>query len=239
METIKTILVSKVFYYIGGRMERDELVRKRILKSSLRLFYSRGFSRVTTQEIAGALGISKKTLYTYFSSKNEIVMAALSANFEGLGKRIDAVFNEEDRPFDWKLTALLSISRMQISNISLVLIEDMHRYLPEAWEMIDRFRREHLLNRLGRLIRQGKEEGFIRNSIDVDAALFLVFGIINHVFRPENLINQKHSTHSLFSTFISLLYGGLFEPERFEEFSRAMDIFNLEELHVTEGDFIE
>jgi AcrR family transcriptional regulator len=220
-------------------MEPDEAVRKRILKTSLRLFFTRGFSRVTTQEIAGALGISKKTLYQYFSSKDEIVLVALSANLEGVGRHIDEVLEDDTRSFDSKFTGVLSVLSVQIGSINLVFMEDIHKYLPEGWELIDTFRRERILGKIGALLREGQREGYLRDSLDMDMVIFLLFSIITQVLRPEYLLRQGRSLHSIFSSFIDLIYGGLLVPERYEELNHPMKPDNLEELHGKEGIFIE
>ncbi len=220
-------------------MEPDQAARKRILKTSLRLFFSKGFSRVTTQEIAGALGISKKTLYQYFSSKDEIVLAALTANLEGVGRRVDAVLEDEERSFDSKFTGVLSLLSIQISSINLVFMEDIHKYLPEAWELIDTFRRERILGKIGALLREGQREGYIRETIDMDMVIFLVFSIINQVLRPDYLLSQGRSLHSIFSAFIDLIYGGLFVPEKYKKLNHPMKTDTLEDLHGSEGIFIE
>jgi len=203
------------------------------------MFYRKGFSRVTTQDIAASIGISKKTLYQYFPSKNEIVLAALRANFEGLGKKVDVLFDNPEMSFEARFTALLSILSVQINSISFLLIEDIHKYLPEAWEIIDTFRREKVLNRLIVLIREGQRQGFVRQSLDIDTVLFLIFNIITQVLRPEILISEGRSIHSIFLTLINLIYGGLFIPESFKMLTYTGEISKLEELYDKEGVFID
>jgi len=47
----------------------DAEVRNRILTEARGLFFRYGFSRVTMDEAAETLGMSKKTLYRHFPSK--------------------------------------------------------------------------------------------------------------------------------------------------------------------------
>jgi len=220
-------------------METVKDVRKRILKASLRLFMTRGFARVTTQELSESLGISKKTLYQHFPSKDEIVLSALQANFEGLGRRIDTLFENPSLSFEYKITALLSNVGVQMSRISTVFMEDVYKHLPEAWQMIDDFRKEKVLQRLGILLREGQEEGSIRRDIDIESVLFLVFNTVTQVLRPELLLAQGQSFPSLFNSFISLVYGGVFVPASFERLKANMEKMQLEVLHGNETDFIE
>lgn len=51
--------------------------RRRILDSAYELFYLKGFSRVGVDEIAASAGITKRSLYYHFDSKDELLAAVL------------------------------------------------------------------------------------------------------------------------------------------------------------------
>jgi AcrR family transcriptional regulator len=48
-----------------------------ILDASFRLFFRRGFARVSMEDIAAAAGVTKRTLYYHYPSKDALVGAAL------------------------------------------------------------------------------------------------------------------------------------------------------------------
>lgn len=50
--------------------------RERIVQAAYEQFYARGFARVSMDEIAAAAGITKRTLYSYFPSKDDLAGAA-------------------------------------------------------------------------------------------------------------------------------------------------------------------
>jgi AcrR family transcriptional regulator len=56
--------------------------RKRILDSAYRLFRSRGYSRVSMDEIAAAARLTKRTLYHHFRSKDDLLADVLRAQDE-------------------------------------------------------------------------------------------------------------------------------------------------------------
>ena len=56
-------------------------MQERILESADRLFYLRGIRAVGVDTIAAEIGISKRTLYNHFSSKNELITAYLKRRF--------------------------------------------------------------------------------------------------------------------------------------------------------------
>src|SRR5277367_5561773 len=58
--------------------------RERILAGVDRLFYGQGIKSVGVDAIAAELGISKKTLYRHFPSKDDLVIAYLQGRFRPL-----------------------------------------------------------------------------------------------------------------------------------------------------------
>lgn len=52
--------------------------RVRILNSAYGLFYADGFQRVTTDAIAAKAGVTKRTLYNHFASKDALIAAVVA-----------------------------------------------------------------------------------------------------------------------------------------------------------------
>ena len=56
--------------------------RKRILKAATELFYAKGIRAVGVDAIASAAGVTKRTLYLHFDSKDDLIAAYLEARNE-------------------------------------------------------------------------------------------------------------------------------------------------------------
>lgn len=64
---------------------RDEILaykRDRILQEAVTLFYARGFTATTLDDIAAELGVTKPFIYTHFRSKNELLAAVCLPTIE-------------------------------------------------------------------------------------------------------------------------------------------------------------
>ena len=74
MKTTQTGVITK---RTAGKMAMQE----RILETTDRLFYRQGIRAVGVDTIAAAVGISKRTLYNHFPSKDELIVAYLTRRF--------------------------------------------------------------------------------------------------------------------------------------------------------------
>jgi len=63
--------------------------RAKILESAYGLFFKRGYFRVGVEEIAAAAGITKRTLYSHFDSKDALIGAVLQQQHERAQETIE------------------------------------------------------------------------------------------------------------------------------------------------------
>lgn len=64
-----------------SRWPNKEAMRERILATADRLFYGQGIRAVGVDTVAAEIGISKRTLYNHFPSKDALVVAYLQRRF--------------------------------------------------------------------------------------------------------------------------------------------------------------
>jgi AcrR family transcriptional regulator len=65
------------------RQRKRQQTRQELISAAMRLFGEKGYEQTTVAEIAAAAGVSTKTFFNYFASKDEVL-------FPHLSRRIDA-----------------------------------------------------------------------------------------------------------------------------------------------------
>lgn len=75
--------------------EKLTLRRREILKSAMHLFVEKGFTETSMREIAEAVGTGKATLYDYFSSKDEILIAYIVDEVHHLTAQAQEIIAQE------------------------------------------------------------------------------------------------------------------------------------------------
>ena len=84
-----------------SRWPAKEAMQERILDTAGRLFYGQGIRAVGVDTIAAEIGISKRTLYNYFPSKDELIVAYLSRHFIQAKTSDRPLLEQIMRYFDW------------------------------------------------------------------------------------------------------------------------------------------
>ena len=82
-------------------MERQAGTRDRILAESMRLFWEHGYERTAISDIIGAAGVRSGSLYHFFKTKEELLIAVLETYLDGLAPQVmDPAFAATPDPLE-------------------------------------------------------------------------------------------------------------------------------------------
>jgi AcrR family transcriptional regulator len=82
----------------AGRSKRGRATSSKVLQVAARLFASRGYSSVTTREVARKVGITVPSMYRYFGSKRELYLATCGAVLAHFAARYKAELEKPGLP---------------------------------------------------------------------------------------------------------------------------------------------
>jgi AcrR family transcriptional regulator len=84
-----------------ARRTEDKLVRREaILAAALALWSERSFATLTMAEVAECCGLAKGTLYLYFATKEELLLALLERELSDWFAAIDGLLGSDDTSWD-------------------------------------------------------------------------------------------------------------------------------------------
>jgi len=181
--------------------------REQILAVGREILLSEGLRAITTNEIARRARISKKTLYSEFSAKDELLEAIVASFLETNLARWDEVFERPDSAIDRILASLEFISRF-MPQIQSQMINQVETVAPRLWATIDAIRLVRL-RKLKLLLVEAQNEGFLRADIDPDHWILLLSGTIQAVVTPKTLLEKGISLMDLIESLKTIYYDGL------------------------------
>ncbi len=185
--------------------------RDRIIEAAVKLFNYRGYKSVTMREIAKELGMSSKTFYNYFSSKEEIAEEVLLTLSRNIYDRIDDVKNSNSDPIS-KLKELLNLIKMELILINPLLIRDISLYVPKTRDKMLAEREKTTLI-LQDFIRQGQNMGLIKKNIDPKMAAYTYIDIFRTIVKPNGLRSYNYSIDQVLDFLIELFLNGICEKQ--------------------------
>ncbi len=213
---MKTTRVSKVS---KARKGGDPAVRTRVVEAAGTLFLSRGFVRVTSDEIAARLGISKATLYKVFPSKEEMLRQVVRGVMTDILTGVERLIDDRSLGFVEKLAALLSELAKGLSRFEPALVRDLQRCAPGIWKEVEDFRREKILKNFKILLEDGRRQGGFRSDVDLDLLLAMFLDLVQRFVNPAAIARSGRSPVETFQSVIKVFFQGILTDRGRRDFS--------------------
>ena len=190
-------------------------MKENILQKALELFFKFGLRSVSMDDISRELGISKKTLYQYFPTKDQLINDCMLLHMEGEKNSMAAIKANALNAIDELLQLTKHVTEM-LSELTPTLIYDCQKYHRESWEAIEKFNNEHISNDIRCNIKRGVQEGLFRNDFDVEIVTKLYLGLSNAITNLNVFPPQKFNSTNVFETLMMYHIRGIATPKGLE-----------------------
>ena len=180
---------------------------KRIMEAATERFMDTGLYKVTMDEIASDLRMSKKTVYKFFPSKEILLKAIVHTMLKSVENEVQSIISS-DKPFEEKLNSILTMVGKIMRRLSRPFMTDMQRYAPGLWKEIEIFRRERVFSKIQQMFRLAKKEGVIREDLDPDLFFLVLTTSLQGIMNPQVLSQQPFSAEEAFKGIFKILYEG-------------------------------
>ena len=90
----------KIEYFRRGKKMSISKTRQMFVDVARQIFAKKGIANTTMNDIAEASGKGRRTLYTYFKSKDDVYFAVIEAELERLSDKLDEVALKRIPPHD-------------------------------------------------------------------------------------------------------------------------------------------
>lgn len=177
--------------------------RKQILQTAWELFVKYGVRRVSVLDICNEVHISKKTFYTLFASKEDLVDGLMNNECKS-SVIVEAVENYPGNVIDYLQGSATKAQRMMEDKSTMNVLYDIEKYYPDV-----RARHAELKNKEVRayteaVIKKGQAQGVVRNDINFELIVAALSLLTPSAFRKIG--KEKLCTHKdLIDLFLRML----------------------------------
>jgi len=182
-------------------------VKERIQQKAEELFNKFGIRSVTMDEIAGQLGVSKKTIYQCFSDKDELVSAVFDTYMKH-SKSLCISGKKKAENAVQEIFFALDMMEDILATMNPSILYDLEKYHPDVFKKFYAYKNEFLYSIIKENMQWGIHDELYRADVDIDIMSRFRVGTImiafsNDVF-PKSKFNLMEIEQQILMHF---LYG--------------------------------
>ncbi len=167
-------------------------MQERILIKSHELFMRYGVRSVSMDEIAAHLGISKKTIYQYYSDKDALVEGVVGIEINRNEKECSLQQNNCENAVHEIFIAVDMVQDM-LTHMNPALIFDLEKYHPKAFKKFNDHKNKFMYGIIKNNLERGIAEGLYREEINIDILSRFRLASVFLIFNPELFPLNKHN----------------------------------------------
>lgn len=188
---------------------------ERIKARAKEMFMQYGLRSVSMDDIAGSLGLSKKTLYRFYEDKDALVGSVIR---EMLMHNQDCCSADKERADNAVHEIFLAMDFMHeiFRSMNPALVFDMQKYHPAAFAKFAKHKNDFLFNVIRENIQRGISEELYRPEIMVDVVARFRTESMMLPFNPEFLSKLKQSLAEVEDELMLYFLYGLVTPKGYK-----------------------
>lgn len=182
-------------------------IKERVINACQVLILDYGYRGFSMDQLASQAGVSKRTLYRHFASRDAVIEATLDSFMQSMAELADALIQNEKDPVALIKAMFTAITTKGQFALNLRSMDDLRRFYPHLWTKIDDFRQE----RLRRIFALFSSQGYTKSAEEVNPAIALqvVSSAIQNVLNPDFLLNNGISFQEASLALSRILLHGL------------------------------
>lgn len=179
-------------------------MKERILEGFRELAFETGFHAATMDDLSSRTGVSKRTIYRYFRSKDNLVNAVVDGLMANIQLQVDAALASTENPVE-KIMVLISTVTRNLRFLNPTIMRDLQKYYPHVWDRMEHFRAKKIRNVIENIMESGARQGCFRDFIPevfTAALLASIRNVVNPAFILENNLTLDKAALGVFDIFL-------------------------------------
>ena len=180
-------------------------LKDRIILQAGELFVKHGIKRISMDEIASRLGISKRTIYQNFKDKEDLLLQYIR-HMEKMKTQYIKDISKDEQTVVHLFLRIIEM-RKEFDFLNMIFIDDVKKYYPKAnQELIDQQNRGVVY--IKQFLKEGMAQGVIRKDLNIEVVSFLLQDSNRTFIDATRLTNKSFTDWELFfTTMINFIRG--------------------------------
>ncbi len=191
-------------------------MNQRIIQEAAELFFKKGIRAVTMNDVADALGISKRTLYEHFHNKEELLRECLKHHYQSHKKQIEQLEEEASNPVDI-MHRHFRYHVIRINEYHPNFAQELQKLHPNIWNTLVAELVEDREKYTMDLISEGVRQGYFREDTDSWVASKMLFAHVDLLSDTDTFPPERIPRSDLFRQIITSFLRGLSTEKGFKE----------------------
>ncbi|HPD94914.1 MAG: TetR/AcrR family transcriptional regulator [Bacteroidales bacterium] len=176
-------------------------VKDQIVEGALALFRQMGIRGVTMDMIAENLGMSKRTLYENYPTKDALIESCLQLDNQNRKDVADEILKKSTHMIETYIL-FMWFHVKQLRAVNPLFIHDIRKYYPNTiYKKVDELN-DRIRIRIVEFINKGKKEGVFRDDVNSEIAAYVLMDMISPL--NSNALNNR-------GVFQKFMYADIFE----------------------------
>jgi TetR/AcrR family transcriptional regulator, cholesterol catabolism regulator len=180
-------------------------VKERILAKAADLFLRYGIRSITMDEIATQLGISKKTIYQFFTDKDDMVDAVIELEIRKNENECTLSRDQAENAVHQIFLALEFLEEM-LKYMNPLMLYDLEKHHPRSFRKLKEYKYQFLYRIIADNLQWGMDEENYRPDIQKDivakSRIELAFLVFNPDVFPHNKYRMSEVNYELAMLFL-------------------------------------
>lgn len=181
-------------------------IKQQILEATIEVFHKKGI-KFTMDDLAKALGMSKKTIYTVFKDKNELFLSMVDYLFDAIKESENEIINDESLSTLEKIQSILCVMPEGYKDLDFGQLYVLKDKYPKIYKQVEK-RLENGWEDTLLLLEQGKKEGVIRD-VNLSLVKMMLEASLEQFFQRDILKRNKLSYQAALNEVVSILMTGI------------------------------
>ncbi|GLU43037.1 TetR/AcrR family transcriptional regulator [Allomuricauda sp. NBRC 101325] len=187
-------------------------MKDKIIEKASEMFLNLGFKSVTMDDLANEMGISKKTIYSHFKNKTELVEQTTMTMSQFITCGINDIIEVQKNPIE-ELYEIKKFVMLHMKDEKSSPLYQLQKYYPKIYKSLMEIQFECTNKCVSENVRRGMDLEIYRANLNPEFVSRIYFSGVMTIKNTQLFPTEKFSQHQLMDNYLEYHLRGIVTPK--------------------------